>query len=54
MYTSIEIRLDTECGLCIVQEDRAEAVAFHVNTSSLESIAYDVGRAVEDYLTGLF
>lgn len=52
MITNMKVMIDTDCGFCVVQEEHAEPVAYHIDTSSLESIAYDVGRAVNDYLCG--
>lgn len=52
MVTRIVVTLEN--GKLTIQEDGADAITyFPVNDSSYESIAYDIGSAVTDYLNGL-
>jgi hypothetical protein len=49
---NINIKIDND--ICTIQEEHCEAVEFKICTDSFESIAYDIGEAIKDYLEGLF
>lgn len=46
---SVIIRYDT----VTIREAGADAVTYPISENSLESMAWDIGRAVSDYLEGL-
>ena len=53
MKTTITIEIDTDRNLCTIEETSAEQAGYDISTDSLESMAYDVGEAVSDYIQGL-
>ena len=53
MKTVLTVTIDTDEGVITVEETNAEPATYDCSTDSLESIAYDTGEAVSDYICGL-
>ena len=52
MRAFIEVVIDTDLGVCTIQERGAEMVVYDFPPGSLESIANYSGQALSDYLQG--
>ena len=52
MKTIFSVYVDTETGICEIEEKGALPVKVKLSCDSLESTAYEVGEALSDYIQG--